>query len=61
MTTQEVQLMEYVVTIAKGYGYTAHTFVFNDRMEAFDFAELAAGHGDGVNVKIEFGKEESDE
>lgn len=53
--------MEYVVTIAKGYGYTAHTFVFDDRMEAFDFAEQAAAHGDGVTVRVEFGKEESDE
>ena len=53
--------MEYVVTIAKGYGYTAHVFNFDDRTEAFDFAELAFMHGSGVNVKIEFNKEESDE
>lgn len=53
--------MRYVVTIAKGYGYTAHVYTFGDRSEAFDFAEMAAEHGQGVNVRVEFEKEENDE
>lgn len=53
--------MEYIVTIAKGYGYTAHVYQFDDRTEAFDFAELAFMHGNEVNVKIEFNKEADDE
>lgn len=53
--------MEYIVTIAKGYGCTAHVYKFDDRTEAFDFAELAVLHGAGINVRIEFEKETDDE
>jgi hypothetical protein len=53
--------MKYFVSIGKGYGYTALEFVFDDRSEAFDFAELAVMHGKDVKVKVEFDREADDE
>lgn len=52
---------EYVVSVSSGYGYNTHEYVFDDRSEAFDFAEIAFMHGKDVKVKVEFNKEECNE
>lgn len=48
--------MTYKVTISRGYGYGEMVFVFLDRSEAADFAEMAAirGVARDIRVKLEY-------
>lgn len=44
--------MTYRVTISRGYGYGEMVFVFLDRSEAADFAEMAAIRAVARDIKV---------
>jgi len=53
--------MKYKVKLVlSGYSYVDIVFEFDDRTEAIDFAETALMHGDLVDAKLTFIREEAD-